>query len=103
MKFELPVGLAYVLKSLDLCLYRDLEPLLDAKSYLQVPEIREFLALVKNAQMVLPTYDEILARHPAGVGTTRYWYRQYSKARRDLIAVLEKSIETDSPIRFKGL
>ena len=103
MKFNLPVSLAYLLKSLDLCLYRDLEPLLDAKSYLRVPEIREFLALVKNAQQVLPTYDEILARHPEGVGTTRYWYGQYSKARRDLVALLEKSIEQNKPILFKGL
>ena len=103
MKFNLPISLAYLLKSLDLCLYRDLEPLLDKDSRMQVPEIRELLALVKNSQMVFPTYDEILARHPAGIGTTRYWYRQYSKARRDLIEVLEKSIKANKPILFKGL
>lgn len=102
MKLRLPISFAYLLKSLGLCMWQDLDHLLDKDYTMQVPEIREFLAVVKSSQMVFPTYDEILARHPIGVGTINYWYSQYSKARRDLIEFLEKSIEADSPIKIKA-
>lgn len=103
MSLNLPVSLLYLLKSLGLDLWQDIGHLIDKDGYMQVPDIREFLALVKNSQMVFPTYDEILARHPRGIGTTRYWYRQYSKARHDLIEFLEENIKAGNSIKFEDV
>ena len=103
MKLRLPISFAYLLKSLDLCMWQDLDHLLDNDYCMQVPEIREFLAVVKGQHMVFPTHDEILARHPIGIGTTHHWYRQYSKARRDLIEFLEGNIKAGTAIKFNGV
>lgn len=103
MSLQLPVSLLYLLKSLGLCFWQDVGYLLDKDGYMQVPEIHEFLALVKNSQMVFPTYDEILARHPRGIGTTRYWYRQYAQARHDLIEFLEDNIKNKTAIKFEDV
>lgn len=103
MKLELPISFLYLLKSLGLCLWQDVDHLLDKNGCMQVSEIPEFLALVKNNQMVFPTYDEILTRHPRGIGTIRYWYGQYTKARVELIEFLEKNIKDKTAIEFKGI
>lgn len=103
MSLQLPISLLYLLKSLGLDLWQDIGYLIDHNGYMQVAEIHEFLALIKNNEMVLPTHDEILARHPRGIGTTRYWYRQYSKARRDLIEFLEENIKAENSIKFEDV
>ncbi len=102
-EFQLPISLLYLLKSLDLCFWQDVSYLLDKDGCMQVPEIREFLALVKGTQQVFPTYDEILARHQLGIGTKNYWYRQYSKARHDLVEFLEENIKNKTAIKFEDV
>lgn len=77
--------------------------MLDKDGFMQVPEIHEFLALIKNSQMVFPTYDEILARHQLGIGTKNYWYQQYSKARHDLVEFLEQNIKDNTSIKFEDV
>ena len=104
MKLQLPIPLHHLLESLGLSWWTDIAHLLSTKDLIMnVPEIREFLALVKNSQQVFPDFDTILKRHPIGVGTTSYWHGQYAKARRDLIEFLEANIEAGTPIELNGV
>lgn len=102
MKLNLSVPFYDLLDSLNIYWQSEISNLVNCLGVMEVPEMREFLALVRNNQQVFPDYDTILKRHPIGIGTTRYWYMQYAKARRELIEFLEKSIEADSPIKIKA-
>lgn len=91
-----------VLWTLGLSWWKDIGEMLDDDGNMQPEKIREFLALVKNADQRFPTAKELIVKHCVvddkkknGIET---WHKMYADARKELVEFLEKAIELNEPI-----